>query len=152
MFRHSKNPILTRSDIPDISPYLVDATSVFNPGAIKVNGVYYLMLRVQARSRETFLIIAESTNGVDFTVRNEIVNFRGIEKITEKIYHIYDARLTFLHGACYVMFAMDMDGGCQLGIGKTDDFKQFYFLGISSSDAIPRKSNCLKSSVFPIPN
>jgi len=136
MYRHAKNPILTRHDIPDVSPYLVDATSVFNPGAIKVNGIYYLMLRVQARSRETFLMIAESANGVDFTVRNEIVNFRGIEKITEKIYHIYDARLTILNGTCYVMFAMDMDDGCQLGIGKTDDLRQFDFLGIASDEDI----------------
>ena len=34
--RHPKSPVLTRTDIPDIYPQLVDVTSVFNPGAIKV--------------------------------------------------------------------------------------------------------------------
>jgi beta-1,4-mannooligosaccharide/beta-1,4-mannosyl-N-acetylglucosamine phosphorylase len=34
------------------------------------------------------------------------------------------------------MFAMDMDGGCQLGLGKTDDFKNFEFLGITSNEDI----------------
>ena len=32
MKRYDKNPILTREDIPDIPPDLVDVTSVFNPG------------------------------------------------------------------------------------------------------------------------
>jgi beta-1,4-mannooligosaccharide/beta-1,4-mannosyl-N-acetylglucosamine phosphorylase len=34
------------------------------------------------------------------------------------------------------MFAMDMDAGCQLGLGQTDDFKEFRFLGITSNEDI----------------
>ena len=30
------------------------------------------------------------------------------------------------------MFAMDMDEGCKLGLGKTEDFEEFNFLGIVS--------------------
>jgi beta-1,4-mannooligosaccharide/beta-1,4-mannosyl-N-acetylglucosamine phosphorylase len=36
----------------------------------------------------------------------------------------------------YIMFAMDMDAGCQLGLGKTTDFKDFVFLGITSNEDI----------------
>lgn len=136
MHRHPSNPILTRADIPDIHPELVDATSVFNPGAIKFGDQYILLLRTQARSRETYIVVAESDNGVDFQVRDEIVHFRGMEKITEKIYHIYDPRISCIEGRYYVMFAMDMDDGCQLGIGVTDDFKNFDFLGIASNEDI----------------
>ncbi len=64
MYRYSKNPIITREDIPDIAPYLVDATSVFNPGAIKFNDKYVLMLRVQNRGRETFMMISFSDDGI----------------------------------------------------------------------------------------
>ena len=53
MRRHPKNPILTRLDIPDVPPLIDDVTSVFNPGAAKFGTKYILMLRVQARSRET---------------------------------------------------------------------------------------------------
>jgi beta-1,4-mannooligosaccharide/beta-1,4-mannosyl-N-acetylglucosamine phosphorylase len=136
MKRHPKSPILTRADIPDIHPQLVDATSVFNPGAIKFGNKYLLMLRVQSRSRETFMVMAESDNGIDFKVENKIVDFKGIEKVKEKIYHIYDARISRIEGTYYIMFAMDMDGGCQLGLGKTDDFKNFEFLGITSNEDI----------------
>jgi beta-1,4-mannooligosaccharide/beta-1,4-mannosyl-N-acetylglucosamine phosphorylase len=34
------------------------------------------------------------------------------------------------------MFAMDMQDGCQLGLGVTDDFKAFEFLGITSNEDI----------------
>ena len=136
MKRHAKSPILTREDIPDIYPQLVDATSVFNPGAIKFGDKYLLMLRVQSRSRETFMVMAESANGIDFKVEDKIVDFKGMEKIKEKIYHIYDARISCIEGTYYIMFAMDMDAGCQLGLGKTSDFKNFEFLGITSNEDI----------------
>lgn len=136
LHRHSKNPIITRKDIPDIKPDLVDVTSVFNPGAIKVNSTYILLLRVQNRGRETFIIKAESDNGVDFKVDNKIVEFKGIESVKEKIYHLYDARITKIGDVYFVMFAMDMDAGCQLGLAKTADFETFEFLSIVSNGDI----------------
>jgi beta-1,4-mannooligosaccharide/beta-1,4-mannosyl-N-acetylglucosamine phosphorylase len=134
--RNPANPILTRADLPDIPPRLTDATSVFNPGAIKSGGITYLLLRVQARSRETFTVLAESADGIRFVVRPEIVDFRGIERVRERIYHVYDGRITRLEGAHYVMFAMDMDGGCRLGLARTDDLKEFRFLGVASTDDV----------------
>lgn len=136
MKREARNPILTRHDIPDLPPRLVDPTSVFNPGAVLAGGITVLMLRVQARSRETFMVMAESADGSRFVVRPEIVEFKGIESVRERIYHIYDARLTPLEGAYYVMFAMDMDSGCQLGLARTDDLRGFEFLGITSTDDV----------------
>lgn len=50
------NPVLTRCDIPDIPPHVVDATSVFNPGAVMYEDSHLLLLRVQTRGRETRLI------------------------------------------------------------------------------------------------
>jgi beta-1,4-mannooligosaccharide/beta-1,4-mannosyl-N-acetylglucosamine phosphorylase len=132
MERHSRNPILTRKNIPAIAPHLKDVTSVFNPGAVKFGHTYLLILRVQSRSRETFFVTAESANGIDFAVSDKIVEFRGIEKVREKIYHIYDPRITGFHDGYYIMFAMDMDSGCRLGLGRTKNFKEFEFLGITS--------------------
>ena len=136
MKRHPINPILTRTDIPPIPPELVDVTSVFNPGAIKDGDTYRLILRVQSRSRDTFLVMAESTDGVSFKVENIIVDFKGIENVMDKVFHIYDARITKLEGRFYIMFAMDMQDGCQLGLGVTDDFRSFEFLGITSNEDI----------------
>lgn len=136
MKRHPSNPILTRKDVPSIPPALTDVTSVFNPGAIKHGSIYRLMLRVQSRSRETFLVMAASDDGVNFTVENKIVDFKGIESVKGKVFHIYDARISCLEGRFYIMFAMDMQDGCQLGLGVTDDFKSFDFLGITSNEDI----------------
>jgi len=134
--RNSKNPIITRADIPNIPPHLVDVSSVFNPGAVKFNNKYILLLRMQNRGRETFIVKAESANGVDFKIDNKVVDFKGIEKVKEKIYHVYDARITKIDSVAYIMFAMDMDSGCALGLAKTDDFEEFRFLGIVSDGDI----------------
>ena len=136
MRRDPGNPILTRADLPDIPPLLKDVTSVFNPGAVKAGGITYLMLRVQARSRETFMVMAESADGFRFVVRPEIVKFSEIESVKDRIYHAYDARITRLDGAHYVMFAMDMDSGCRLGLARTEDFRDFRFLGVTSTDDV----------------
>lgn len=133
LFRHDKNPIITRKDIPDIYPHVVDVSSVFNPGAVKLGDRYILLLRVQNRGRETFIMQAESQDGVSFKVQDRIVDFKGIEKIKEKVYHIYDARITKLEDSYYVMFAMDMDAGCSLGLAKTTCFDEYEFLGIVST-------------------
>ena len=136
MKRHPGNPILTRASVPAIPPFLTDVTSVFNPGAVKFGDRYLLMLRVQGRSRETFMVMAESPDGVRFAVRPGVVEFKGLEKVEERIYHVYDARITRLDGAFYIMFAMDMDGGCQLGLARTEDFESFSFLGVTSKDDV----------------
>jgi len=133
MKRYPGNPILTRANVPDIPPLLTDITSVFNPGAVKFGDRYLLMLRVQGRSRETFMVMAESQDGVRFAVRPEVVEFKGLEKVEDRIYHVYDARITRLEGAFYIMLAMDMDSGCQLGLARTEDFECFRFLGITST-------------------
>jgi len=134
MQRHSHNPIITRKDIPDIPPHLMDVTSVFNPGAVKFNDTYLLLLRVQNRGRETFTVKALSNDGVHFEVENRIVQFQGIENVSEKIYHCYDPRITRIDDSYYIMFAMDMDSGCQLGLARTEDFERYQFLGITSTE------------------
>ena len=122
VLRYPNNPIITRTDIPEIPPDLVDVTSVFNPGAIRFQGKIILMLRVQNRARETYFVLAESDDGVKFKISSNVIHFKGIEKIQPKIYHCYDPRITFLGGIHYIMFAMDMKSACYLGLARTVDF------------------------------
>jgi len=130
--RSIHNPIITRDDIPDIPPLLVDATSVFNSGAIKYRDKILLMLRVQSRARETYFLMAESGDGVNFNISNEIVRFNGIESVEGEILHNYDPRITEIEGIYYIMFAMEFKDGCQLGLAKTIDFLTFVFMGITT--------------------
>lgn len=134
MERHPNNPIITREQIPEISPHLIDVSSVFNPGATRFQDKIILLLRVQNRGRETFLLMAESINGIDFNISDELVHFRGIESIFETSYHIYDPRITRIQNEYFILFAMDLASGCHLGLAKTDDFHSFEFIGMISKE------------------
>jgi len=134
--RSPENPILTRADVPDVPPHVVDATSVFNPGAVLHEGRYLLMLRVQTRGRKTFFMTAESDDGTHFEVSPRVVPIHGIDRVDGTIYHSYDPRITKLGDAIYVMFAMDTDAGCRLGLARSADFTTFEFLGTTGKDDI----------------
>ena len=125
LIRSIYNPIITRKDIPDLGVHLRDVSSVFNPGAVKVNDIYHLMLRVQNRGRETFLMMADSSDGIDFKIRLEPIHFKGIEKVDLDVYHIYDPRITRIDDIFYILFAIDSNKGTKLGLSKSDDLMDF---------------------------
>lgn len=104
VFERYKYPILTadhpplewRYDFnPETNPYLMERfgiNAVFNAGAIKFNGKYLIMARVEGYDRKSFFAIAESPNGID--------NFRFWEYPVQlpDLYpeetNVYDMRLT----------------------------------------------------------
>jgi predicted GH43/DUF377 family glycosyl hydrolase len=116
--RHPDGPILTREQIPDIAPLLVDASSVFNPGAVYWQGRYRLLLRVQARSRQTHLVWAVSDDGVNFDVEPRVVEVNGLDAVRQRLYHVYDPRLTVVEDELYCCFAADTDAACRIGIAR----------------------------------
>ncbi|GAB1462977.1 glycoside hydrolase family 130 protein [Pedobacter sp.] len=77
IYQRYKNPVLTAQHIPlnwkydfnpATNPFLIERfgiNAVLNPGAIKWNGKYILMARVEATDRKSFFAIAESPNGID---------------------------------------------------------------------------------------
>lgn len=136
MIRDKANPILTRADIPTLDGHIRDVSSVFNPGATKLGDETILLLRVQTRGRETVLVTAHSSYGVNFSVSANTLQLEGVESLGEKVYHIYDPRLTWLDGVCYIMVAMDTDNGCRLGLARTTDFTHAEFLGVVSESGV----------------
>jgi beta-1,4-mannooligosaccharide/beta-1,4-mannosyl-N-acetylglucosamine phosphorylase len=131
--RSQFNPILTRVDIPAVLPDVVDVSSVFNPGAIKVDSTYLLLLRVQTRGRETVLMLATSGDGERFAVRPECIAISGLERVAGRIYHLYDPRITSIDGNHYIMLAADTDEGCRLATVGTPDFSRFELIGFDSA-------------------
>jgi 4-O-beta-D-mannosyl-D-glucose phosphorylase len=77
LFDRHKNPVLTAAHIPfnwkyDLNPltnpFLIErfgVNAVLNAGAIKWQGKYILMARVEGNDRKSFFAIAESPNGID---------------------------------------------------------------------------------------
>ena len=80
---------------PETNPFLMERfgiNAVFNAGAIKYNGKYLIMARVEGYDRKSFFAIAESPNGID--------NFRFWEypiqlpDLYPEETNVYDMRLT----------------------------------------------------------
>lgn len=89
-------PITWRYDLnPDTNPYLMERfgiNAVFNSGAIKFNGKYILMPRVEGADRKSFFAIAESADGINnFTFWDSPT---VIPETDEPDTNIYDMRLT----------------------------------------------------------
>ena len=62
-------PIIWRYDLDEkTNPYLMERigmNATMNSGAIKWNGKYLLMVRVEGSDRKSFFAVAESPNGID---------------------------------------------------------------------------------------
>ncbi|MBY9080562.1 glycosidase [Paenibacillus sp. HN-1] len=62
-------PLVWRYDFnPATNPFFEErlgVNGVFNPGAIELNGKFYLVARVEGVDRKSFFAVAESDNGVD---------------------------------------------------------------------------------------
>ena len=104
VYERYKYPILTAEHAPlfwrydldeKTNPYLMERFgihAVMNSGAIKWNGKYVLMCRVEGADRKSFFAVAESPNGVD--------NFRfwdhpvTMPEWGEPATNVYDMRLT----------------------------------------------------------
>ena len=89
-------PIEWRYDFnPETNPYLMERIGVnatLNAGAMKWNGKYILVVRVEGNDRKSFFAIAESENGVDnFRFWDEPVT---LPETDEPDTNVYDMRLT----------------------------------------------------------
>ena len=62
-------PLFWRYDLdPATNPFFMERfgiNSVMNAGAIKLNGKYFLVARVEGTNRKSFFAVAESNNGID---------------------------------------------------------------------------------------
>ncbi|WP_027208197.1 glycosidase [Butyrivibrio hungatei] len=104
VYTRYKYPVLTRQHIPLTWRYDLDINSnpnfqerlginaVLNSGAIKLNGKYYLVARIEGNDRKSFFGVAESDNGID--------NFRFwdypilLDDTCKEETNVYDMRLT----------------------------------------------------------
>ena len=128
--RSPRNPIITRADVPDAPPDVVDPTSVFNPGSTRWDGGYLLLLRVQTRARTTRFMTARGRDGESFDIAPKTVAVKGTELLGEGVSHVYDARITMVEGDPLVVLAADTAAGCRLAIARTSDFETLELVGV----------------------
>ena len=141
------NPVLTAAHAPlswrydfnpESNPFLMERFAInaaFNAGAIKLDGKYLLVARVEGADRKSFFAVAESPNGID--------NFRFWDKpvdlpeTEDPDTNVYDMRLTAHEdGWIYGLFCTERKDPtapasdqsmaiAQCGIARTKDLKQW---------------------------
>ena len=89
-------PLFWRYDLnPETNPSLLERFGInaaFNAGAIKHNGKYLLMARVEGFDRKSFFAVAESPNGIDqFKFWDYPVK---LPQVNDPETNVYDMRLT----------------------------------------------------------
>jgi 4-O-beta-D-mannosyl-D-glucose phosphorylase len=104
IYHRYMNPVLTgahpplhwRYDLdPKTNPFLMERIGIhaaFNAGAMKYNGKYLLVARVEGNDRKSFFAIAESPNGIDqFRFRDYPITLPQVDNPET---NVYDMRLT----------------------------------------------------------
>ena len=104
LFERYQHPVLTREHIPpfwiydadpNTNPFMMQRLGVnatMNSGAIKLNGKYCLVVRVEGMDRKSFFAVAESDRPTEgFRFRDEPVVLPDTEKDET---NVYDMRLT----------------------------------------------------------
>lgn len=121
-----KNPVITAEMVPPTwkydfnpvtNPYFMERIGVnatLNSGAIKWNGKYILMVRVEGNDRKSFFAVAESPNGIDnFRFWDRPVTMPDTDNIGT---NVYDMRLTAHEdGYVYGLFCVERHDDSQPG-------------------------------------
>jgi 4-O-beta-D-mannosyl-D-glucose phosphorylase len=147
MFCRYRYPVLTANHVPltwrydlnsSSNPYLLErfgVNSVFNAGAIKLDGKYLLVARVEGNDRKSFFAVAESSSGVDnFVFWNEPL---VMPETNEPDVNVYDMRIVqHEDGWIYGIFCTERKDKnatagdesaaiAQCGIARTRDLKRW---------------------------
>lgn len=139
LIKYNKNPILTKDDVP------FKVNSIFNPGAVKFNGKYLLLCRVEMPIGRSNLVIAESTNGYEFKVSDKPTltpeDHKNYFEYVE--WGIEDSRITQIDDKYYLTYTGYSKYQPLVILAETDDFVKFKIQGPISE---PSNKDC---AIFP---
>jgi len=137
--RYDKNPILTKENVP------FKVNSIFNPGAVKYNGKYLLLCRVEMPVGRSSFVTAESDDGYNFKVSsNPILTPVDHKECYDYVnWGIEDARITQIGSKYYLTYTGYSKFMPLVILAETEDFKKFVIHG-----PISEPSN-KDSAIFP---
>jgi len=137
--RYNKNPILTKEDVP------FKVNSIFNPGAVKFNGDYLLLCRVEMPVGRSSLVIAEGKDGFNFKVcEKPILTPEDHKDFYDYVkWGIEDARITQIENKFFLTYTGYSKYQPLIILAETEDFKSFKIHGPISE---PSNKDC---AIFP---
>ena len=139
IIKHECNPILTKAKVP------FRVNSIFNAGAVKLNDKYVLLCRTEMPDGRSSLTLAESTDGVQFTVADKpCLTPRDHKECYEYVeWGIEDPRITRIGDVCYITYTGYSQHQPLVILAETKDFQEFRIHGPISE---PSNKDC---SLFP---
>jgi len=139
LIRYSKNPILTKEDVP------FKVNSIFNPGVTKFKNKYLLLCRVEMPNGRSSFVKALSDDGYNFQVDDKPI-------LTPEDHHeflkycewgIEDARITKVNETYYITYTGYSKYMPLVMLAGTKDFEKFQIHGPISE---PSNKDC---AIFP---
>jgi beta-1,4-mannooligosaccharide/beta-1,4-mannosyl-N-acetylglucosamine phosphorylase len=119
VWRYSANPIIRRDAIPS-------SNSVFNSAVVPFGDGYAGVFRCDSKSVSMDLFAGFSPDGIHWTIEPTPLVFQGDPEVTQREYR-YDPRVTKLGDRYYLTWCNGYHGPT-IGVGYTDDFREFHQL------------------------
>lgn len=143
--RYVNNPILTNKDVP------FRINSIFNAGVVKIGSEYLLMSRVEFPNGQSSLLMARSTDGLNFSPDNKpcLAPDDHGEWREYAEWGIEDPRITLIDDWYYILYTGYSRLEPTVLMARTKDFASFDIMGTvtepSNKDAVlfPEKINGL---------
>ena len=142
MVKYTGNPVVKPADMPEGIMY------VLNPGAIKHNGEYLLMMDAATLPTPIVFWFARSRDGICFTPDSTPVRNwpRWSEDVVESC--VYDPRITRFGDDYIIMYASQAPcRGVRTGVVKTRDFVSFERIPQADTDQDNRNSVLLPETI-----
>ncbi|MFA6980064.1 MAG: glycoside hydrolase family 130 protein [Ignavibacteriaceae bacterium] len=139
IYRYSKNPILTKENVS------FKINSIFNPGAVKYNGKYLLLCRVEMPIGRSSFVVAESEDGYNFTVSSKpVLTAEDHKDCYEYVnWGVEDARITQIEDRFYITYTGYSKYQPVVMLAETTNFADFKIHGPISE---PSNKDC---ALFP---
>jgi predicted GH43/DUF377 family glycosyl hydrolase len=126
--RWQGNPAITMEDIP------FRANTVFNGAPIVAEDGIYLLLRIEGQHGYSFLALARSTDGLNFSVDEKPVMLPAKQGPFEpfETKGIEDPRVTIIDGTCYVLYTAVGECGSRIALAETRDYVNYERIALIS--------------------
>lgn len=128
LVKHPTNPVV----VP--CAFSGDVMYAFNPGAIRFNGEYLLIMDAATYAQPVVFWIARSRDGVHFTPDPQPLKWPAAHPDHPEDC-VYDPRITLIDGEYVILYASSSEtAGVRIGIVKTKNFETFERISIASEE------------------
>lgn len=126
--RCEANPIIATEDIP------FTCNTVFNGSPVRLDGIYYMLLRVEGQHGHSVFALGRSHNGEDWEIADRPVLAPAAEGpfAPYESGGIEDPRITVLEGDLYLTYTAYSGHGPVMGLARTEDLRQFERIALIS--------------------